>query len=132
MKIRVDVDFLRELPLDGVDRDIIREVAEEVKEEARDNAPERSGELKRSIRVLDIDGQSAKVGSDLVYAPIHEFGGTIRPNKGEVMRYKIGGQWVSMRGVTIKESRYLRKAARTVEGKVLEIVRRVLKERGIT
>lgn len=132
MKIRVDVDFLREIPLEGVDREIIQEVAEEVKEEARDNAPERSGELKRSIRVLDIDGKSAKVGSDLVYSAVHEFGGTIRPNKGEVMRYRIGGRWVSMRGVTIKESRYMRKAAKTVEGKLLELVRRVLKRRGIT
>jgi phage gpG-like protein len=131
MRMRVDVKLMDQLPLEGLEQDIIREAAEELKEEARNNVKKQSGELQRSIEILEINNRAAKVGTRLIYGPIHEFGGTIRPKKGKVMRYKIDGKWVTLRGVTIKESRYLRNAAREINKKLPQIARRVMKEKGI-
>jgi phage gpG-like protein len=130
MRVDIDVSFQRQMNLKEIVGDTVREAAEELREEAKQNAPTRSGELKSSIRITRLSGRSAKVGSKLVYAPVHEFGGTIRPKKGKVMRYQINGRWVTLRGVTIKESRYLRNAAKEVNRRVPRIAERVMKEKG--
>jgi len=44
----------------------------------------------------------ARVGSDLLYAGIHQFGGIIRPRQpGGYLRFKVDGQFVSVRQVRI-------------------------------
>jgi phage gpG-like protein len=130
MRVDIDVSFQRQMNLKEIVGDTVREAAEELREEAKQNAPARSGELKSSIRITRLTERSAKVGSKLIYAPVHEFGGTIRPKKGKVMRYQINGRWVTLRGVTIKESRYLRNAAKEVNRRVPRIAERVMKEKG--
>lgn len=46
-----------------------------------------------------------------VYAAIHEYGGTIKPKDPDgYLTFQIGGQWVSVKEVTISEKRYARDA----------------------
>ncbi len=68
----------------------------------------RSGRLRRSIRPSKaaISGSSivASIGSNVVYAGIHEFGGRtapheIRPRKGKALKFLIGGRAIYARKV---------------------------------
>lgn len=52
-----------------------------------------------------------RVGTDLEYAAIHEFGGTIEPKSRTFLRFEIGGQEIFTKGpVTIPAQPYLRPA----------------------
>ena len=50
------------------------------------------------------------VGSDVVYARIHEYGGTIVPKVAKALRFVIGGQTVVAKSVTMPERSFLRSA----------------------
>lgn len=60
-------------------------------------------ELKTSIRA-EADKSGLAVGTNNIYAATHQFGvsrRTIQPRKAKVLRFQIGGKWVSARKVTI-------------------------------
>ena len=46
-------------------------------------------------------------GSSLVYARIHQLGGTIRPSRAQLLHFEIGGEHVFAREVTIPARPYL-------------------------
>ena len=95
--------------------------------------PYKTGTLKRSI-THDITERADKligtVGSNLVYARIQEYGGTILPKKGKYLRFMVNGSWVAVKQVTIKPKLYLTRAIKdNVPGlrkrlKALEIIKR--------
>jgi phage virion morphogenesis protein len=62
--------------------------------------------LQRSIDCA-VAGNTVLVGSNLIYAMIHQKGGTIKPVKGKHLKFKIGGKWVNTKQVTIKARPYL-------------------------
>ena len=62
-----------------------------------------SGHLRKSIRWQLLDSQSVLVGTNVPYAAIHQFGGTIRPKKGKALAF--GGRFVQ--SVTIPARPYL-------------------------
>ena len=62
-----------------------------------------SGDLRKSIRWQLLDSQSVLVGTNVKYAAIHQFGGTIRPKKGKALAF--GGRFVQ--SVTIPARPYL-------------------------
>lgn len=62
-----------------------------------------SGHLRKSIRWQLLDSQSVLVGTNVKYAAIHQFGGTIRPKKGKALAF--GGRFVQ--SVTIPARPYL-------------------------
>lgn len=62
----------------------LRGVAAEVRQRARAKAPVKSGALRRSIK-YSVRPMGASVYSRLDYAPVHEFGGRVRP-KGTPIR----------------------------------------------
>lgn len=62
-----------------------------------------SGHLRKSIRWQLLDSQSVLVGTNMKYAAIHQFGGTIRPKKGKALAF--GGRFVQ--SVTIPARPYL-------------------------
>lgn len=67
-----------------------------------------SGTLWRSIAIKGLTNHSVTVGSDRVYAAIHQFGGTILPKKpGGRLAFKIGGQTVFARKVTVPARPFL-------------------------
>ena len=76
----------------------------------RDGTPSRliaSGTLRRSIRIVSITSNSVEVGTDRVYAAIHQTGGVIRPKAGKALRFQIApGQWVTVSKVTIPARPY--------------------------
>lgn len=47
------------------------------------------------------------VGSNLAYAAIHQQGGTVKPRRGKMLKFKVGGQWVSKAQVTLPARPYL-------------------------
>ena len=61
------------------------------------------GYLRKSIRWQLLDSQSVLVGTNVKYAAIHQFGGTIRPKKGKALAF--GGRFVQ--SVTIPARPYL-------------------------
>lgn len=50
----------------------------------------------------------ADVGTGVVYARIHEFGGVIAAKAGGWLRFMVGGQWVTVKSVHIPARPYLR------------------------
>lgn len=60
----------------------------------------RTGRLRSSIS-SGVNGLTGWVGTNVNYAEINEFGGTIRPKHGEYLKFKIQGQWKSVKEVII-------------------------------
>lgn len=75
---------------------VFRQIGRMVRDAARRNAPVRSGALRKSIR-SSVSARRSSIYSNLDYAPVHEWGGTIRPNGGAV---KIEARRYMNRGVS--------------------------------
>jgi phage gpG-like protein len=56
--------------------------------------------LVRSIRIVDLTNDHVTVGTDRIYAAIHQLGGVIRP-KGRALVFSIGGRKIFAKKVTI-------------------------------
>lgn len=71
----------------------------------------RTGKLAQSVGYR-VHEDYAEVGSNLVYAPVHEFGATIRPGaKGFLAWQGAGGEWIfTKKPVVIPPRPYLRPA----------------------
>ena len=65
-----------------------------------------SGDLRGKL-LIDANEQIAKVGSNLVYAAIHQFGGIIKAKKGKALMFTVGNRTLFRRKVTIKANHYL-------------------------
>ncbi|WP_111860008.1 phage virion morphogenesis protein [Acinetobacter sp. CFCC 10889] len=66
-----------------------------------------TGRLHNSILVR-ISGNKIVVGTNVVYAPLMHFGGTIKPKNGTYLKFKtpLGG-WVQLKSVTIPARPFL-------------------------
>lgn len=104
----------------------MRRVGDELRNRASAAAPYKTGNLKRSITISEASSTHVTVGTNLVYARIHDLGGDIEPKKGKYLRFKIGGRWVSVKHVRInpyKGKGYLTPAFdEMVHGKAAEIL----------
>jgi len=68
-----------------------------------------TGTLRKSITYkMRKNPVMASVGTNLVYAPIHEYGGTIRAKGSGYLRFKMGDKWVTTKSVKIPARPYLR------------------------
>lgn len=67
----------------------------------------KSGALYDSIRLLDASEGGFRIGTDLIYGAVQQFGATIYPSRGERIRFSINGRWVSVASVTIKPRPFL-------------------------
>ena len=47
------------------------------------------------------------VGSNKIYAAVHQFGATIRPKRAKALRFQLAGGWVSRQSVFIPARPYL-------------------------
>ena len=71
----------------------------------------RSGALRDSVHLemqVASDSIMAVVGTDLIYAAIHEYGGVIVPKVANALRFCIDGRWIFAKSVTMPERSYLR------------------------
>jgi phage virion morphogenesis protein len=66
----------------------------------------RTGALARSIDYL-VHGSSIVVGSSLIYAAIHQFGGVIRPKSGAALVFRAGNETIFARQVTMPARPYI-------------------------
>jgi hypothetical protein len=115
-----------------------------------------TGRLRASI-MADINGLTARVGTDVKYAAIHEYGGVIKPKrkkvlawladdkKGSVVTYRVftnqGGnfrrlkkpkkqtqKWIFAKQVRIREKRYFRDARDSFNPKMKRILENVVSD----
>lgn len=84
----------------------LRDGAEVYQEGMRTRAPHLSGRLANSIRINQVSNTEYEVGTDLVYAQIQEFGGTIRPRGHPFLKFEVGGRVVFKRRVTLRAQPY--------------------------
>lgn len=83
----------------------------------------RSGDLARSVG-YKINGDRVVIGSNLRYAPIHEFGGVIVPRKAPRLIFKtLDGAWHSASRVVIPARPFLRPALKDSRPAILSIVK---------
>ena len=88
--------------------------AQEILHSAKDKAPYLTGTLRRSLHSETVEKQGVRVrvlvGTDLVYAAMQEFGGTVVPKKARMLAFEVNGQMVFAKRVTIPAHPYLRPA----------------------
>jgi HK97 gp10 family phage protein len=99
---------------------------------AKEKAPVRTGNLRRSIQIETSssgDTAEARIGTNLVYARIQEFGGTIVPKSKPMLAWKGDDGWHFAHKVEVPAHPYLRPAfdehhgaAVTEVGKALKIL----------
>lgn len=74
----------------------------------------RTGRLRSSIfagtATKTQGGYEARIGTNVVYARIHEFGGTILPKNKPFLAFQIDGKWKFVRSVTIPARPFMRPA----------------------
>lgn len=57
---------------------------------------------------IENNGRRVVVGTNLIYAPLMHFGGTVKPKRGKFLTFKTPtGGWVRVKSVTIKPRPYL-------------------------
>lgn len=67
----------------------------------------RTGRLANSIRYW-FSGGSCYVGTNIIYAAIHEYGGIIKAVNAKYLRFKIQERWVSKMQVVMPKRAYLK------------------------
>lgn len=65
-----------------------------------------SGALIRSL-TSQVEGSTLRVGTNRIYAAIHQFGGTITAKEGKRLAFRLGKSQVFARSVTIPARPYL-------------------------
>lgn len=106
---------------------------------AKEKAPRRTSTLSRSIHMEWVEqGRyrvAVHVGTDVIYARIHEFGGIITPRQARALAFEIGGELIFAQRVHIPARPYMRPAvdeniakigqeiARTIEALVTRALR---------
>lgn len=92
----------------------------------------RTGYLRNSIRVTsrsDSDKVVGSIGSDAIYAAIHEFGGTVQAKASSYLQFKGDYGWIKAKQVIIPERPFLAPAIdRNVTSMKEEIIKGINKE----
>lgn len=72
---------------------IVLRLANEIRNEAGTLAPYKSGNLRRSLTAQPVGNDKTKyaVGTNLVYAEIHDKGGVVKPSRGKYLAIPLGG-----------------------------------------
>jgi phage gpG-like protein len=70
-------------------------------------APRKTGALARSFDIASTSTTSVDIGSDLIYAPVQEYGAKIKAKKAKALRFYVGKQLVFARSVTIPARPYV-------------------------
>lgn len=69
----------------------------------------KTGKLRSSI-IGESDEDRGSLHSNVIYAPVHEFGKVINAKSARGLRYQIGGVWKRSKQVIIPERPFLRPA----------------------
>lgn len=101
--------------------------AQEILNSAKDKAPYKTGTLRRSLHSETAEKSGTRVrvlvGTDLEYAAMQEFGGTIVPKSARRLVFEVDGKLVFARRVTISAHPYLRPAFDDQKGEAVKVFR---------
>lgn len=61
---------------------------------------------------------TGRVGSPVVYAAIHEYGGIIRPKNAKYLVFQIDGKWIRTKKVTMPKREWLSKSLSDVHSQI--------------
>jgi len=86
-----------------------------------------TGNMRASIRAVLVKRATVVVGTHVVYAAIHEFGGTIRAKNAPFLVFKMGNQWVRVKSVNIPARPYMRPAFDKNHKKVVDTIGKELR-----
>ena len=67
----------------------------------------KTGTLAKSINYKLSNDYLSKVGTNVKYAAIHEFGGIIKAKNASALHFKIGDKWITVKEVVIPKRPYL-------------------------
>lgn len=62
------------------------------------------------------------IGSNIIYAKIHEFGGIIRARAAQYLKFQVEGKWVTASQVTIPAKPYLNPSITENINKIKELI----------
>lgn len=65
-----------------------------------------TGRLRNSLTTR-ATGLTAEVGTNVLYAAVHQFGATIKPVKAKALRFQLNGQWFTRKQVKIPARPFL-------------------------
>ena len=86
----------------------------------------RTGRLRSSISAVMVGPYAVAVGTNVVYGPIHEYGGEILPVRSKWLRFQTpDGQWHTVAKVRIPARPWLRPALEKMRAAVIQIIRSV-------
>lgn len=98
--------------------------AQEILNSAQEKAPYQTGNLKRSLHSETTDKSGSRVvvvaGTDVEYAAMQEFGGTIVPKVANMLAFEVKGKLVFAKSVTIPAHPYLRPAFDEQKGEAVK------------
>lgn len=100
----------------------LRQSAQLVRRSATQKAPYKSWTLRRSIVEFATDN-SIEIWSNLIYAPIHEFGGVIVPVRAKYLTFKVNWKRVRTKKVIMPARPYLWPALDENTNAILQIFR---------
>ena len=88
----------------------------------------KTGALRRSIQVDNRDRKNGRwrVGTNLVYARIQEFGGVIRAKTAKFLKFQINGQWISKESVFINPHPYMRPSIKKCKSKIKSLFKNLI------
>lgn len=82
--------------------------------------------LRTSISAVKIGPLAVKVGTNVVYGPIHEYGGEIVPRRARWLRFRTpDGEWHTVKKVTMPARPYLHPALKSKREEAIQIIRSV-------
>lgn len=93
--------------------------------------PDRGGTLRRSYNIRQAKPKklSGMIGSKLIYAKIHEYGGIIRVKRAKYLRFKTrDGLWHSVKQVKIPARKYFSKSVEATIPKIHKIFDAMIKK----
>jgi len=73
-----------------------------------------TGRLRNSL-TYEVQGDRVTVGTNVLYAPVHQFGATITAKRAPFLVFQVGGRWVRKKSVTIPARPFLGIGSRQIE-----------------
>ena len=87
-----------------------------------------TGRLRSSITYLMTPNPgkiTAEIGTNVIYGAVHEYGGIILPKKGNYLKFKTGGGWVSVKKVTMPKRPFIEPGIKDMIPKVEQLLENV-------
>ena len=81
---------------------------------AKANSPAKSNDAVEQPQTVGV----VRIGTNVVYAAMQEFGGVIRPVHKKALKFKVDGHWVTTQRVTLRGWHYLTQSIQMAKDKV--------------